>query len=200
MRSHARQYKDREDNTARIATAVDNIVPRNYAAFALVLSRHFGFTQEQIADIVAAYGTAAELAKRAGFEMVMLHVGHGWLLNQFLSPYFNKRDDEYGGALENRVRIVREVLGAIREAVGAGFPIEMRMSGSELFEGGYDLEEGCRIAEALEDCELPVAEERAHCREESGCRRFAHDRHPREKAVGHRGRGHTAAGRLPAIK
>ena len=108
-------------------------------------------TREQIADIVAAYGTAAELAKRAGFEMVMLHVGHGWLLNQFLSPYFNKRDDEYGGALENRVRIVREVLGAIREAVGAGFPIEMRMSGSELFEGGYDLEEGCRIAEALED-------------------------------------------------
>ena len=50
--SHARQYKDREDNTARIATAVDNIVPRNYAAFALVLSRHFGFTQEQIADII----------------------------------------------------------------------------------------------------------------------------------------------------
>ena len=108
-------------------------------------------TREQIASIVTAYGTAAELAKRAGFEMVMLHVGHGWLLNQFLSPYFNKRDDEYGGALENRVRIVREVLGAIREAVGAVFPIEMRMSGSELFEGGYDLEEGCRIAEALED-------------------------------------------------
>ena len=108
-------------------------------------------TREQIADIVAAYGTAAELAKRAGFEMVMLHVGHGWLLNQFLSPYFNKRDDEYGGTLENRVRIVREVLSAIREAVGVGFPIEMRMSGSELFEGGYDLEEGCRIAEALED-------------------------------------------------
>ena len=52
MRSHARQYKDREDNTARIATAVDNIVPRNYAAFALVLNRHYGFTQEQIADII----------------------------------------------------------------------------------------------------------------------------------------------------
>ena len=52
MRSHARQYKDAEDNTAKIATAVDNIVPRNYAAFALVLSRHFGFTQEQIADII----------------------------------------------------------------------------------------------------------------------------------------------------
>lgn len=52
MRSHARQYKDLEDNTAKIATAVDNIVPRNYAAFALVLHRHYGFEQDQIADII----------------------------------------------------------------------------------------------------------------------------------------------------
>jgi len=53
MRSFARQYKDKEDNTARIATAVDNIVPRNYAAFALVLHRHFGFDQDQITNIIA---------------------------------------------------------------------------------------------------------------------------------------------------
>ncbi len=107
--------------------------------------------QGQIADIVAAYANAAGLAKRAGFEMVMVHAGHGWLINQFLSPYFNKRTDEYGGPLENRVRFAREVLQAVRDEVGPGFPIELRMSGSELFDGGYDLEEGCRIAEALED-------------------------------------------------
>ena len=81
----------------------------------------------------------------------MVHAGHGWLINQFLSPWFNKREDEYGGSLENRVRFAREILTAIRENVGPGFPIELRMSGSELFEGGYDLEEGCRIAHALED-------------------------------------------------
>lgn len=108
-------------------------------------------THEQIADIVAAYANAAGLAKRAGFEMVMVHAGHGWLINQFISPYFNKRDDEYGGSLENRVRFAREVLAAVREEVGPGFPIELRMSGSELFEGGYDLAEGCEIAHALED-------------------------------------------------
>ena len=107
--------------------------------------------KEQIADIVAAYANAAALAKRAGFEMVMVHAGHGWLINQFLSPYFNKREDEYGGPLENRVRFAREVLAAVRAEVGPGFPIELRMSGSELFDGGYDLDEGCRIAEALED-------------------------------------------------
>ncbi len=106
---------------------------------------------EQIADIVASYAEAATLAKRAGFQMCMVHAGHGWLLNQFLSPFFNKREDGYGGSLEGRVRFAREVLGAVRQAVGLRFPIELRMSGAELFDGGYDVEEGCCIAQALED-------------------------------------------------
>ena len=112
-------------------------------------------TKEMLQEITAAYGSVAGLAKRAGFEMLMIHGGHGWLLNQFLSPYFNKRQDEYGGSLENRCRLAKEVLSAVREAVGPGFPIEFRMSGSELFEGGYDLEEGVRIAQQIEAyCDL----------------------------------------------
>ncbi len=107
-------------------------------------------TKEMIDDIVASYKEVAGLVKRAGFEMLMIHGGHGWLLNQFFSPYFNKRTDEYGGSLENRCRLAVEVLKAVREAVGPFFPIEFRMSGSELFEGGYDLEEGCRIAQQIE--------------------------------------------------
>ena len=107
-------------------------------------------TKKMIAEIVHAYGHVAGLAKRAGFEMLMIHGGHGWLINQFLSPYFNKREDEYGGSTGNRCRFAKEVLLAVRAAVGPRFPIEFRMSGSELFEGGYDLEEGCRIAEELE--------------------------------------------------
>ena len=108
-------------------------------------------TKEQIQDIVKAYGDTAGLAKRAGFQMVMVHGGHGWLLNQFLSPAFNHRTDEYGGCLENRLRLVREVLTSVRDAVGPGFPIEFRMSGSELFEGGYTLEDGVEIAKGVED-------------------------------------------------
>lgn len=107
-------------------------------------------TPDMIADIVAAYGRVAGLAKRAGFEMIMIHAGHGWLINQFLSPYFNKRTDQYGGSLENRCRLAKEVLTAVRAAVGPRFPIELRMSGSELFDGGYDLDEGVRIAQQLE--------------------------------------------------
>ena len=108
-------------------------------------------TVEQIDEIVASYGEAATLAKRAGFQMVMVHCGHSWLINQFLSPYFNHRTDEYGGSFENRLRFARRVLQRVRDAVGPSFPVEMRMSGSELFDGGYTLEDGVRIAQALED-------------------------------------------------
>lgn len=108
-------------------------------------------SKEMIDDIVNSYGQCANLAKRAGFNMVMIHGGHGWLINQFLSPYFNKRTDEYGGPIENRVRFAQEVLDSVRKAVGVGFPIEFRMSGSELFDGGYTLEDGIQIAKLLEN-------------------------------------------------
>lgn len=107
-------------------------------------------TQEMIDEIVSAYGKVAALAKRAGFEMLMIHGGHGWLINQFLSPYFNRRTDNYGGSIENRCRFAIEVIQSVRKAVGKDFPIEFRFSGSELLEGGYDLEEGIEIAKNLE--------------------------------------------------
>ncbi|MBO6163595.1 MAG: NADH:flavin oxidoreductase, partial [Lachnospiraceae bacterium] len=97
-------------------------------------------TKEQIDDIVRSYGEVAGNAKRAGYEMLMVHGGHGWLINQFLSPLFNKREDEYGGSLENRTRFAKEVLTSVRNAVGPGFPIEFRMSGAEFCEGGYDID------------------------------------------------------------
>lgn len=119
-------------------------------------------TKEMIAEIVKAYGEAAALCKRAGFQMLMVHAGHGWLLNQFLSPAFNHRDDEYGSdTIENRVRFTREALQSVRDAVGPGFPIEVRLSGTEVFDegysdqdnvkGGYGIEDGIKIAQAVED-------------------------------------------------
>lgn len=106
--------------------------------------------EELITEIVHAYGHVASLAKRAGFEMVMIHGGHGWLINQFLSPLFNHREDEYGGSLENRCRFAIRVLKSVREAVGPDFLIEFRMSGSEFLEGGYGLEDGVEIAKMIE--------------------------------------------------
>ena len=107
--------------------------------------------QSLIHEIAAAFGTAAGLAKRAEFDMVMIHAGHGWLLSQFLSPAVNKRTDEYGGSTENRCRFLLEVLDAVRAAVGPGFPIELRISAEEYVPGGYELDEAIRISKLVED-------------------------------------------------
>ncbi|MBR3171454.1 MAG: FAD-dependent oxidoreductase [Lachnospiraceae bacterium] len=107
-------------------------------------------TKEMIDEIVGAYAHVAGLVKRAGFEMLMVHGGHGWLINQFLSPMFNKREDEYGGPIENRARFAIEVLKVIREVVGPFFPIEFRMSGAEFVDEGYGIEEGIEIAKLVE--------------------------------------------------
>ncbi|MBO4887866.1 MAG: FAD-dependent oxidoreductase [Firmicutes bacterium] len=107
-------------------------------------------SKEKIQEIVQAYAHVAGLAKRAGFELLMVHGGHGWLINQFLSPLFNHRTDEYGGSLENRCRLAIEVLKAIREEVGPFFPIEFRMSGAEFVDEGYDIDEGVKIAQMIE--------------------------------------------------
>lgn len=97
--------------------------------------------QRLIYEILDAYGAAADVAKRAGFGMVMVHAGHGWLFNQFLSPLENHRKDEFGGSLENRARFLLMALDRVRQAVGPGFPIQIRMNGDDFTEGGLHLED-----------------------------------------------------------
>ena len=106
--------------------------------------------EEIIQRTIRKHAEAAAFAKACGFGMVTLHGGHGWLLHQFMSPITNTRTDEWGGSFEKRMRFPLAVIRAIREAVGPQFPIEIRLSGSEVFEGGYDVEYGVRIAEALD--------------------------------------------------
>ena len=103
-------------------------------------------------EIADAYGKGAAVAKLAGFQMVTLHAGHGWLIHQFLSPLTNHRGDEYGGSFENRCRFMLEVIGRIRAHCGPDFPIEVRMSGTELADeqGGYTLADGVEIAKVLD--------------------------------------------------
>ncbi|HCX64835.1 MAG TPA: NADH:flavin oxidoreductase, partial [Eubacteriaceae bacterium] len=105
---------------------------------------------ETIKEVVEAFGRGAALAQKANFDMVLVHAGHGWLLQQFLSPS-NNRNDEYGGSLENRVRFTLEVLDSVRKAVGENYPIELRMSADEYSENGYGIEEAVEIAKMIED-------------------------------------------------
>ncbi|PKN37580.1 MAG: NADH:flavin oxidoreductase [Deltaproteobacteria bacterium HGW-Deltaproteobacteria-2] len=94
---------------------------------------------ERITQLVEAFASAAGRAKEAGFDAVELHGAHGYLLNQFLSPFSNQRDDKYGGSDESRARFVLEIIAAVRKKVGNDFPVWIRVSADELVRGGYDL-------------------------------------------------------------
>ncbi|BBB90222.1 MAG TPA: FAD-dependent oxidoreductase [Methylomusa anaerophila] len=98
-------------------------------------------TEEDIREIVEAYGEGARRAKDAGFDAVEIHGAHGYLINQFLSPYSNKRSDEYGGSLINRARFPLAVVQKVREIVGPDFPVQYRMSAEEYVEGGLTVED-----------------------------------------------------------
>ncbi|HET9109123.1 MAG TPA: NADH:flavin oxidoreductase/NADH oxidase [Steroidobacteraceae bacterium] len=97
-----------------------------------------------------AFAGAARRAARLGVEAVQLHGAHGYLLHQFLSPLSNRRTDEYGGSLENRMRFPLEVFEAVRAAFPAGRPVSMRVSGTDWVEGGWDIAQTVEFAKALE--------------------------------------------------
>jgi 2,4-dienoyl-CoA reductase-like NADH-dependent reductase (Old Yellow Enzyme family)/NADPH-dependent 2,4-dienoyl-CoA reductase/sulfur reductase-like enzyme len=106
--------------------------------------------REMINEIIEAYGRAASLCKDAGFEMLLIHAGHGWLLQQFLSPASNKRTDEYGGSLEKRARLALEVIDKVRYVVGTEFPLELRMSAEEYLDDGYSFDDMIKFAKMVE--------------------------------------------------
>ncbi|UWG97785.1 FAD-dependent oxidoreductase [Dehalobacter sp. DCM] len=105
--------------------------------------------EKVILDTIEKFGDAAQMAKHCGYGMVTLHAGHGWLFNQFLGPE-NNRKDQWGGSMENRARFVNAIAANIKKKCGKGFPICVRVSGTEVFEGGYDIEYGAEIAKQLD--------------------------------------------------
>ena len=108
-------------------------------------------TVEEIHDLVKAFGEAAARAKRCGFDCVEIHGAHGYLINQFMSTFSNKRTDEYGGTLANRMRFALEVIAAVREAVGADYPVIFRFNTCDYVEGGIELPEAIVMAKMLEE-------------------------------------------------
>ncbi len=108
-------------------------------------------TEEELMRLVRLFAAAAKRAKDAEFDMLCIHGGHGWLLNQFLSPAENFRTDQYGGSLENRARFPIMVVDAIREAVGPDFVIEYRVSCDEMCENGLTLDEVIPFVRMIEN-------------------------------------------------
>jgi len=106
--------------------------------------------REGLAGVRNAFAQAAIRAARLGIDVVQIHAAHGYLLHEFLSPLSNKREDEYGGSLENRMRFPLEVFEAVRSAFPADRPVTVRVSGTDWVEGGWTIEETVAFAQALE--------------------------------------------------
>jgi 2,4-dienoyl-CoA reductase-like NADH-dependent reductase (Old Yellow Enzyme family) len=119
-----------------IAVAPDRPVPRPLA-------------EGEIGAVATAFGRAAGRARAAGFDAVEIHAAHGYLISQFLSPLANRRDDRYGGSLDNRARLLREVAGAVRLAVGPDYPVLVKLGITDNEEGGLTVEDGAEIASRL---------------------------------------------------
>lgn len=108
-------------------------------------------TKEEILHTVKKYGEAAKRVQAIGFDAVEIHCGHSYLMSQFISPYYNKRTDEFGGSVENRLRFPRMVLEEVRRQVGPWFPIIVRVSADEKVEGGNSLEDTLEYLEYLDE-------------------------------------------------
>ena len=111
-------------------------------------------TVEEIHAYARRFGEAAARAVKAGVDGVMIHAAHGYLIHEFLSPLSNHRTDEYGGSFENRVRFALEVIREVKANVPADYPVGIRISATDWLEGGWTLEESCRLAKMAEDLGL----------------------------------------------
>ncbi len=113
---------------------------------------------EDIKEVVEAFASASKRAKEAGFDGVEIHGAHTYLINQFLSPYYNQRSDQYGGNLENRTRILKEIIEKIQEYVGSDFPIFVKLTCSDFFDGGLTFEESILVCKAVENMGVSAIE------------------------------------------
>ncbi|CAG8863843.1 NADH oxidase [Pseudomonas fluorescens] len=125
--------------------------------------------QDDIAQMVEWFAAAADRAQRAGFDGVEIHAAHNYIIAGFLSPYYNRREDAYGGALENRARLLLEVLAAIRARVGAGFGVWLRLDAEEMFTpGGITLDDAKAIARLAEGAGADAVSVSAYAMTSSG--------------------------------
>lgn len=115
-------------------------------------------TVDEIARTASAFAAAAARAKQAGFDGVELHAAHGFLLSQFLSPYFNRRTDRYGGSLENRARFLLEALAAIRRSVGDDYPVLVKINAEDFIDGGFTVDDMIATSRFLEQAGIDAIE------------------------------------------
>ena len=108
-------------------------------------------TVSEIHEVIESFANAATRSLKAGFDTIEVHAAHGYLINQFISPLTNKRNDEYGGSFQNRVRLLLEVTQAIRKVIPESMPLFVRISANEWAEGGHTIEDSIEVAKLLKE-------------------------------------------------
>ncbi|MGZ3809737.1 MAG: NADH:flavin oxidoreductase/NADH oxidase family protein, partial [Bacteriovorax sp.] len=114
--------------------------------------------EKEIYDIIERFTFSAVTAKNAGFTGVQIHGAHGYLINQFLSPLHNTRQDQWGGSLENRMRFVREIYASMRSALGSEFPIGIKLNSADFQKGGFSEEESLEVVKVLASEKIDLIE------------------------------------------
>ena len=139
-----------------------NLTPLAPSAVQLNLMSNFGrpraATDADILDIVARFARAASVLKEAGFDGVQVHSAHGYLLSQFLSPRTNRRDDQWGGPLANRARLLLKCVQSVRAAVGPNYPVAVKLNSSDFVKGGFMLEDCLQVVRWLSEASVDLVE------------------------------------------
>ena len=110
----------------------------------------------EIKRLPSEFANTALLAKQLGLGGVQIHAAHGFLLSQFLSPLFNKRKDEYGGSIQSRMKLLLEVIDAVRAVVGRSFPVAIKLNATDMLEGGFEPIDSLKVVEALENTSIDL--------------------------------------------
>jgi 2,4-dienoyl-CoA reductase-like NADH-dependent reductase (Old Yellow Enzyme family) len=139
-----------------------NLSPLAPSAVQLDMAGNFGkpraATENDILDIIQRFARTAALVKEAGLDGVQIHAAHGYLLSQFLSARTNLREDRWGGALENRARLLLEVVRSVRTGVGPAYPISVKLNSSDFVKGGFTLEESLQVVQWLNEAGIDLLE------------------------------------------
>jgi 2,4-dienoyl-CoA reductase-like NADH-dependent reductase (Old Yellow Enzyme family) len=146
-------------NGGQLVTAGEGgwpIVAPSAIAFDTAYGMPAEMTAGDIGKVLTDFGAAARRAMLAGFKVVEIHAAHGYLVHQFLSPLSNHRRDEYGGSFENRIRLLTEIVGAVRAHWPPGYPLFVRISATDWAEGGWSPDEAVRLAGVLKDMDVDV--------------------------------------------
>nr|WP_315595200.1 NADH:flavin oxidoreductase/NADH oxidase family protein [uncultured Cupriavidus sp.] len=126
------------------------------------MSRHFNapkaMTHEVIEDVIRRFSRTAQLGEQAGFTGVEIHAAHGYLLSQFLSPLSNQRTDEWGGSLENRARLLIEIVKAVRAVVSPGFAVAVKLNSADFQRGGFSADDAHRVVTLLNELAVDLVE------------------------------------------